>query len=169
MDITELKDLYKLLNCDITSSTEDILSQYNKRIKKYNKSILTKKETNRVKKLNIAKYILSNDDLREKYNTIYLSDYENSENKDGKGDSSPTYQKYNRRVTNDEINKRTFIKNIKKSEIDIPNYIIPLRKDDKLDVEAIGNRHFSLLDDNKNINFDNERTIIGFDKMVKHK
>ena len=90
MDISKL-NLYNILNVDKNSSTEDINNSYQFCIKKYKfLPFLTQNQKNDIKKLNIAKYILTNTEKRNAYDKKFLNIQDKSkfENEDKKINST---------------------------------------------------------------------------------
>jgi hypothetical protein len=73
-----MKNYYKILNIDINSSKTDIQLSYNNRIKQFNNlPFLTNEMKEIIKNLKEAKYILLDEERREKYNN-YLFDKDDS-------------------------------------------------------------------------------------------
>jgi len=90
MDISKL-NLYEILNVDKNSTNEDINNSYQFCIKKYKfLPFLTQNQKNDIKKLNIAKYILTNTEKRNIYDRKFLNIQDKSkfENEDKKINST---------------------------------------------------------------------------------
>ena len=70
MDITK-KNYYKILNVEKNCNSKDIVDAYNFNISKFNNlPFLTNNQKIEIKDLKTAKHILSNDDLKLKYNKL---------------------------------------------------------------------------------------------------
>lgn len=107
----DFDNLYQILNIDISASTNEIIDSYNNQIAIYKDyinegNILTNKDKHNIKTLNIAKYVLTNENLRKQYNLI------NSPN-----DTSQEYQEITKiniplrkdfSIDNDNLSKRQF-------------------------------------------------------------
>ena len=64
-------DFYSIIGCKVKSSKEEILQKYKEKIKKYEELLeYDQKTKNDIKLLKTAKYVLTDDDLREKYDSI---------------------------------------------------------------------------------------------------
>ena len=71
----ELDNLYQVLDINISASTSEIIDSYNKQIMNFkdyinNGNILNDKDKYQIKILNIAKFVLTDDNLRKQYNLI---------------------------------------------------------------------------------------------------
>lgn len=88
MENKRFEDLYEVLDVDLGSSKKEILSKYKNFISSYNNiakngNPLSSEQKWEVKLLKIAKYVLTNDSLRKKYNVSRIlldSDDNNSQN-----------------------------------------------------------------------------------------
>ena len=70
MDITK-NNYYKILNIDKKCNTDEILSAYEFNISKFNNlPFLTENQQNEIKDIKIAKYILSNKKIKDKYDLL---------------------------------------------------------------------------------------------------
>lgn len=70
MDITK-KNYYKILKIETNSNNEEILEAYEFNISKFNNlPFLTNNQKKEIKDLKIAKYILSNQNLKIKYDLL---------------------------------------------------------------------------------------------------
>jgi curved DNA-binding protein CbpA len=67
-------DFYSLLDCNLGSEKKEIIKNYREKINKFSGKKLTNDEKKEIKNLKLAKFILLDDDLREKYNITYLLD-----------------------------------------------------------------------------------------------
>jgi len=140
MESKNFEDLYAVLNADFGSSKKDILTNYKNSIKYYQNKIINGAHLNdeerwNVKLLKIAKYVLTTDTLRKKYNMsqIMIDSEETNENKKEEQTTTPSNKYSDNKYT--EINK----------------FDIPLRKDTQIDLKAIGDRQFERFEHN---NFD---------------
>ena len=116
MGIKDL-DLYDILDVDFGSNNEEINAQYKKKIKIYSRILsknnqLTSRQKSEVKTLKVAKYILTNFELRKKYDLLKII-----------GDS-------------DEQKSDTH------KEPEIKRDDVPLRKDKHIDYDLLSNRQF---------------------------
>ena len=130
MDLEKISDLYDVLDVDFSTNEDEINNQYKKKIKKFKKILssnqkLTKNDKEAIKNLKIAKYVLSDDYRREKYNLLKILE----ESDDSK----------NNKVVN-EVEYDGNIPNYQYTEIN--NFNIPLRKDKRLDYDQLSNRQF---------------------------
>ncbi len=74
-------DFYSIIGCKIKSSKEEIIKSYKERIKKYEEETEYNQQTkNEIKLLKTAKFVLTNDNLREKYNNIIQNNYLENQN-----------------------------------------------------------------------------------------
>jgi hypothetical protein len=140
MESKNFEDLYAVLNADFGSSKKDILKNYKNSIKYYQNKIINGAHLNdeerwNVKLLKIAKYVLTTDTLRKKYNMsqIMIDSEETNENKQEEQTTALSNKYSDNKYT--EINK----------------FDIPLRKDTPIDLKAIGDRQFERFEHN---NFD---------------
>ena len=140
MESKKFEDLYAVLNADFGSSKKDILTNYKNSIKYYQNKIINGTHLNdeerwNVKLLKIAKYVLTTDTLRKKYNMsqIMIDSEETNENKQEEQTNALSNKYSDNKYT--EINK----------------FDIPLRKDTPIDLKAIGDRQFERFEHN---NFD---------------
>ena len=131
MESKNFEDLYAVLNADFGSSKKDILKNYKNSIKYYQNKIINGAHLNdeerwNVKLLKIAKYVLTTDTLRKKYNMsqIMIDSEETNENKQEEQTTALSNKYSDNKYT--EINK----------------FDIPLRKDTPIDLKAIGDRQF---------------------------
>lgn len=67
-------DFYSLLDCNLGSEKKEIIQNYKQKISKFSDKKLTNDDKKEIKNLKLAKFILLDDDLREKYNINYLLD-----------------------------------------------------------------------------------------------
>ena len=71
----ELDNLYQVLDINISASTSEIIDSYNKQIMNFkdyinNGNKLNDKDKYQIKILNVAKFVLTDDNLRKQYNLI---------------------------------------------------------------------------------------------------
>tara|TARA_B100001093_G_C25967988_1_gene652002 strand:- start:63 stop:479 length:417 start_codon:yes stop_codon:yes gene_type:complete len=75
MFLMELDNLYQILDINISATTSEIIDSYNKQITNFkdyinNGNILNDKDKHHIKILNIAKFVLTDENLRKQYNLI---------------------------------------------------------------------------------------------------
>ena len=128
MENKRFEDLYEVLDVDLGSSKKEILSSYKNFISSYNNiakngNPLSDEQKWEVKLLKIAKYVLTNDTLRKKYNVsrILLDSDDNTE------------QNINQNLEQDSniMEYKEF------KQIDVP-----LRKDQPINLKELADRQF---------------------------
>merc|ERR1712070_121101 len=125
MENKRFEDLYEVLDVDLGSSKKEILSNYKKFISSYNNIVkngnsLSDEQKWEVKLLKIAKYVLTNDTLRKKYNVSRIlldSDDNNIEQNLEPDSNSMEYKEF--------------------KQIDVP-----LRKDQPINLKELADRQF---------------------------
>ena len=126
-------DLYEILDASFGSTNDEIKINYNKKIKPYcNLPFLNDKQKKYIKLLKTAKYVLTDEKLKEKYNVFKL--LENSE-----------LTEYTSNNFNNKLNEAP----------------LPLRKDQKLNCDEISERSF-LRFNNQKLDLDKERLLGGY-------
>jgi DnaJ-class molecular chaperone len=74
-------DFYSIIGCKIKSNNDEILKSYKNKIKKFEKEIEYDQQTkNEIKLLKIAKYVLTNEILRDKYDKMINNNYLEEQN-----------------------------------------------------------------------------------------
>ncbi len=74
-------DFYSIIGCKVKSSKEEVLQKYKEKIKKYEELLeYDQKTKNDIKLLKTAKYVLTDDDLREKYDSMLENNYLEDQN-----------------------------------------------------------------------------------------
>lgn len=74
-------DFYSVIGCKLNCSNEDIIKRYKEKIKDYEANDnYSQKIKNEIKILKIAKYVLTNSNLREKYDNILKNNYFEDQN-----------------------------------------------------------------------------------------
>ena len=69
-------DFYSIIGCKIKSSNEELIKSYKSKIKNFEKDSEYDQEIkNEIKLLKIAKYVLTDETLREKYNKMIDNNY----------------------------------------------------------------------------------------------
>jgi len=139
MESKKFEDLYDILDIDFGSSKSDVNNKYKEKIKHFKKYIyegnsLDEDQKWEVKLLKIAKYVLTDDQLRKKYNVgrIVMDSDDSTDNciekgQDPKGsNSNPQTYKYT----------------------ELSHFDVPLRKDKPMDLKEIANRQFERYDHN---------------------
>lgn len=78
-----MENYYRILDIDRDSSIDKIKEAYKNKIKKYNhKDNLSEKDLKSIKDLKTAKFILTNEELRDKYDEkLSKKNFENEKNK----------------------------------------------------------------------------------------
>jgi|UniRef100_A0A6C0IUH9 hypothetical protein len=155
MESKNFEDLYKVLNVDFGSSKKDILKNYKDNIKYYQEKILNgthldEEERWNVKLLKIAKFVLSSDALRKKYDISQIiidSDESPTDKQKLEHDVNSTKQDQSNQYT---ANKYT----------EINKFDIPLRKDKPINLKEIGDRQFERYD-HKNFDLSKDRELRG--------
>ena len=124
MENKRFEDLYEVLDVDLGSSKKEILSSYKKFISSYNNlakngNSLSDEQKWEVKLLKIAKYVLTNDTLRKKYNVsrILLDSDDNIEQNLEQDSNIMEYKEF--------------------KQIDVP-----LRKDQSINLKELADRQF---------------------------
>ena len=124
MELDKIADLYDILDVDFGCNDDEINSQYKKKIKKFSKLLIRNKQLTSIDKtdikvLKIAKYVLSNENLRKQYDLLkIIEDSDESKNNFKENNSSkPIYT-------------------------ELETVDVPLRKDKRVDYDAISNRQF---------------------------
>lgn len=74
-------DFYSIIGCKVKSTKEEILNNYKEKIKKYQMLIdYDQKTKNEIKLLKTAKHVLTDDILREKYDSMLENNYLEDQN-----------------------------------------------------------------------------------------
>ena len=128
MENKRFEDLYEVLDVDLGSSKKEILSKYKNFISSYNNiakngNSLSSEQKWEVKLLKIAKYVLTNDTLRKKYNVsrILLDSDDNTDHN-----------------INQNLEQDSNIMEYKEfKQIDVP-----LRKDQPINLKELADRQF---------------------------
>ena len=145
----QFEDLYEVLDVDFGSSKKDIIQKYKEKLGPYKDYIaqgndLDKESKWEIKLLKIAKYVLTNDSLRKKYNLSRI--LQNSENSsEGKQDEKNEVKKSN----NNELEYK-----------EIKHYDIPLRKDQSINLKELADRQFQRFD-HKTFDLNKDRQLRG--------
>lgn len=147
----KFEDLYEILDVNLDLTEKEIIKQYKNKLEPYQKKIydgqkLNEKELYQIKLLKIAKYVLINKQLRDKYNILIVNYTTNDTTYD------TTYDTTND-MTNDMANymtnNTTHDMTNKFLEYKVNN--VPLRKDQPINFEQLSERQFERFDHN---NFD---------------
>ena len=138
MESKQFEDLYEVLDAHFGSSIEEINQNYRNKIKIYSTILrknnkLDKEELWEVKLLKIARYILTNQKLKEKYDVSRIINSSDSESD-----------------TNNTTDKPKFT--------EIEKFNVPLRKDQPIDLECLANRQFERFD-HKNFDLTKDRQL----------
>ena len=124
------EDLYEVLEVHMGSTKKEIIEQYKNKLEPYNKIIKDGKHLNNeelweVKLLKIAKYVLTDNDLREKYNVSRIL---NSTEEEVVEEQEQNQNNQPNKYLNFESNQ------------------IPLRKDQPINFEQLSDRQFERFD-----------------------
>lgn len=150
MESKKFEDLYEVLDIDFGSSKLDVNNKYKEKISYYQKYIsegnnLDKEQKWEIKLLKIARYVLTNDKLRKKYNVsrIIMDSDESIDNiednsEPNESNSIPQTYKYT------ELNQ----------------FDVPLRKDKPIDLKEIADRQFERYD-HKSFDLSKDRQLRG--------
>lgn len=122
MELNKMDDLYDILDVDFGCNDDEINSQYKKKIKKFTRILsrnnqLTPEDKIIIKNIKVAKYVLSNPNLRKKYDLLKI-------------------------IEDSDDSKSKSIDYSKPKFNGIESYDIPLRKDKSLDYDFLSNRQF---------------------------
>lgn len=128
MENKRFEDLYEVLDVDLGSSKKEVLSSYKRFISSYNNiakngNSLSDEQKWEVKLLKIAKYVLTNDTLRKKYNVsrILLDSDDNIDHN-----------------INQNLEQDSNVMEYKEfKQIDVP-----LRKDQSINLKELADRQF---------------------------
>ena len=124
MELNKMEDLYDILEVDFGCNEDEINSQYRKKIKKFaiilsrNKNLSSNDKTE-IKTLKIAKYVLTDDELRKKYDLLKILEDSDDSKHSFKGSSSD-----------------------KVKYTELQSFDVPLRKDKRIDYDSLSSRQF---------------------------
>ena len=130
------EDLYDVLEVHMGSTKKEIIEQYKNKIESYSNKIregvrLGEEELWEVKLLKISKYVLTNPELREKYNVSRIinsteedEQSQHSQNNDSNIQNTNPHNKY----------------------LDYDNGNVSSRKDNSLNLDQLSNRQFERFD-----------------------
>ena len=144
MESKNFEDLYEVLDADLGSSKKEIIQKYKERISYYQNIIakgghLDKELQWEVKLLKIAKYVLTDEKLRKKYDFSRII-----------MDSDESMEKQQSENTQNENTQYREIERID----------VPLRKDKSIDLENLAERQFQRFD-HKNFDLATDRQLRG--------
>jgi len=146
---------YEILNVDITSDINNIKSNYKNIIKKYyNKYNLSFEEIKYIKIIKTGLHILSNNNLKNKYNILLFNNNKDDDNKQNNSDNEQNNKldNYTDNYDNNNLNDIFNINNAWMKDIKTNN------DDKKLDNNIINDRIFTL-HNNKFANSEIDNTI----------
>ena len=131
MELNKMDDLYDILDVDFGCSDDEIDSQYKKKIKKFTRILLRNNKLSTeekviIKNIKVAKYVLSDINLRKKYDLLKIIE-ESDESKNNIKSIDYSEPKFN----------------------GIESYDVPLRKDKSLDYNILATRQFTRYEHNK--------------------
>ena len=151
MESKNFEDLYEVLDADLGSSKKEIVQKYKERLSYY-KNIIAKgqhlddEQKWEIKLLKIAKYVLTDEKLRRKYNVSrIIMDSEESMEKSNEKQVKQNSQN----MSSNDINYREMV-----------NDSIPLRKDKSIDLQNLADRQFERFD-HKNFDLATDRELRG--------
>ena len=141
----KFEDLYEILDVNLDSTETEIIKQYKNKLEPYQKKIydgqkLNEKELYQIKLLKIAKYVLINNKLRDKYDILIVNYTTNDMTNDMTNNMAND-------MANDMANNTTHDMTNKFLEYKVNN--VPLRKDQPINFEQLSERQFERFDHNK--------------------
>lgn len=149
MEPEQFEDLYEVLDVDFGSSKKDIIQKYKEKLGPYQDHIaqgnhLDKELKWQIKLLKIAKYVLTNDALRKKYNLsrILQDSDENSEIKEEVNSKS-------KQPSNSSLEYK-----------ELRQFDVPLRKDQTINLKELADRQFQRFD-HKTFDLNKDRQLRG--------
>ena len=149
MEPEQFEDLYEVLDVDFGSSKKDIIQKYKEKLEPYREYIAQGNHLDReskweIKLLKIAKYVLTNDTLRKKYNlSRILQDSD---------ESSDVKEKINSK------SKEPSKSNLEYKEL--RHFDVPLRKDQTINLKELADRQFQRFD-HKTFDLNKDRQLRG--------
>ena len=151
MEPEQFEDLYEILDVDFGSSRDDIIQKYKEKLGPYQQHIshgnnLDKELKWEIKLLKIAKYVLTNDTLREKYNLSRILQ-----------DSDESHEVKDKVIETTESNKPT---NGKLEYKELQQFDVPLRKDQPINLKELADRQFERFD-HKTFDLNKDRQLRG--------
>ena len=155
MEPNQFEDLYEVLDVDFGSSKKDIIQKYKEKLEPYREYILQGNHLDmeqkwEIKLLKIAKYVLTNDALRQKYNLSRI--LQDSDDNSDISHNQESEQKQVRKVVekkNDSLEYKEFKK-----------FDVPLRKDQTINLKELADRQFQRFD-HKNFDLTKDRQLRG--------
>ena len=151
MESKKFEDLYEVLDIDFGSSKSDINNKYKEKIDHFKKYIsegnsLDEEQKWEVKLLKIARYVLTDDKLRKKYNVSrIIMDSDDSNDNNIEEDSEPK-------------ESNSIPQTYKYTELS--HFDVPLRKDKQIDLKEIADRQFERYD-HKSFDLSKDRQLRG--------
>lgn len=141
------EDLYEVLEVHMGSTKKEIIEQYKSKLNPFNNKIkngnhLSEEELWEVKLLKIARYVLTNRELREKYNVSrILNTTEEDESQNNFNYNEPKQESKHNKFLEYETNS------------------VPIRKDQETNYDLLTNRQFE--------RFDHENFDLTKDRMLR--
>ena len=147
-----MENFYDLLKITPNANKNDIINAYKSSIKHYiDMGHLTNDQINEIRTLKSALYVLSNDDLRNKYNALLTK--ANMENTNPSNDelSHHNDMNYFSNINTNQHNNLESLFNVDNSWMNNDNIIMKqnITKKNKIETNMIGDRIFSLQEINK--------------------
>ena len=107
----ELDNLYQVLDINMSATNQEIIDSYNKKILHFkdfikNGNLLSHEDKHNIKILNIAKYVLTNENLRKQYNLINTANDTSQEYNEITKINIPLRKDFS--IDNDNLSKRQF-------------------------------------------------------------
>jgi len=151
MEPEQFEDLYEILDVDFGSSRDDIIQKYKEKLGPYQQHIshgnkLDKELKWEIKLLKIAKYVLTNDTLRKKYNLSRILQ-----------DSDESHEVKDKVIEPIESNKPP---NSKLEYKELQHFDVPLRKDQPINLKELADRQFERFD-HKTFDLNKDRQLRG--------
>ena len=142
MESKNFEDLYEVLDVDLGSSKKEIIQKYKERINYYQNIIyegnnLSEEEKWEIKLAKIAKYVLTNDELRQKYNVSRITMDSDESLEHNNNEEGPRY-----------------------NHVNFDKQDVPLRKDKEIDLKNLADRQFQRFD-HKNFDLKTDRELRG--------
>lgn len=152
----QFEDLYEVLEVHMGSTKKEIIQQYKNKIEHYNSIIKSGKNLNNeelweVKLLKIAKYVLTNPELKEKYNVSRIINTTEEEDQSQFLDNDNQFNYEEEIKSNDGKEHNKFLEYVSNN--------VPLRKDQRINHEQLTDRQFE--------RFDHENFDLTKDRMLR--
>jgi hypothetical protein len=149
MESKPFEDLYEVLDVDFGSSKNDIIQKYKEKLGPYQDHITQGKHLDKelkweIKLLKIAKYVLTNDALRKKYNLSRIL-----QDSDEKSEIKEEVNSNPKQPSNSMLEYK-----------ELRHVDIPLRKDKPINLKELADRQFERFD-HKHFDLNKDRQLSG--------